>query len=400
MTVKELHIGLDLAFQQLNSNLFNRLEEEDKDFIINDGLVNYVNELVHTPSAQLVTSFSEISTHYSKIHSLLSYYNLPIISNEGNYLRCKLPVSNMVNEDGLITAGMIIQDGVTYKVAETGGTLNLSPYGGSPTSSGGAIFKCNLGYVPVIDNEITLEVGKEYLIENTVEDQSESYFRKYVTVSNIYTDIVYPTTKYKVLSTPFLLQGCSLIPINSIGFFDILRLEANIETDNVQYDIATIERNKYYKVSCLDNVTVNLSGYGGYSQTTNTVVFKATQSGSVALPLSASLIECKNIPVRIVKNEDVEGELNDSYGVTSSSLIAEILESEVLIYSTDKIVLNYATMAYVKQPAKVSYEYNITSDLPVKSHSELLRYVVAKTTQDYMMKNAAATGQMPQQGNT
>jgi len=202
MTVQQLHTGLELALQQVNSNLFNRLEPEEKDYYLNEGVNLYLTSLLEFRSDNNVLSYTDIMSRYSKIHTLIDKIEL--------------------NKQG---SGFVL--------------------------------------------------GSDW--------------------------------------------------------FHIFRIDA----------------------------------------------FKNN----------------KLIPVRILTNEDVTGDTNDSYGASSFSYIGEIYNNKIII-TPDNV--SEIEIIFVKQPRLIDFKANITSDLPTKTHYDIVNVAASNVISKYISKNAAATGQVPQ----
>ncbi len=393
MTSKEFHIGFDLAIQQLNSNLFNRLEEEDRDFIINNAIFQFVNGFLDDSSNNDLNF--ELSKHYySEISTLLRDDYLPI-ENYNDYVLCDFPYENILNSDNTIRNGDLIISGVSYKLVSDLGGVDLSPYGGVVNSPVGASFKCDLGYANynTLNDSVEFKKGS-YLCENPLSN-THKYMNLYE--FNNPVDIISESTnpKYKILRSTFEDTNSSLKPLNSISNYKILNLKANIEVGNPLTNSVELELGKEYKLKFADD-PIDLSTVGGYSSSIEGVVFQCNISRNFTLPDGVQLIETKTIPVELITTENAYLLNDNKYINPDYFLIAEIVNNKLKIYSDEKIV-NYVKMSYVTEPIGIDVENNITSNLPIKSHNKILDLAIALSLTRYNMKNASATGQLQNQ---
>ncbi len=405
MTIQELHIGLELGLQQLNSNLYNRLENEGKDFILNLAINDYVNGFLNIPqSKDNIVSFNSIRDYYSSIYSLLKTYYAPVSSRGSNYIYSVLPEGNEYNEDNLITSGGYLYNDIKYKVV-SGVEKDLESYGGSPNTSINDVFTANLGYASVnpLNNQVVFHHQNDsYLIENnsplviTTETNITRGIFNPTKLSYTQThpqETYYP--RYKRIKA-YLTKDVQLVPYNDTNYLDIIRIDAMVDTDNIITTGYTVEKGKYYKLtSFTGNTYPNLSAIGGYSAHALDVVFNCTKTTSLTNS-NVMLTETKFVPVRILKNQDVQTIIKNTYGLSSDSLISEIKDGGIYTYHNDETYVNYIDVVYIKTPCKVNYQYNITSDLNSKVHSDVLNLAIAKTISTYAAKNMAASGQFPQ----
>lgn len=405
MTIQELHIGLELGLQQLNSNLYNRLENEGKDFILNLAINDYVNGFLSIPqSKDNIVSFNSIRDYYSSIYSLLKTYYAPVTSRGSNYIYSVLPEGNEYNEDNLITSGGYLYNDIKYKVVSNTGSSDLSKYGGSVSTAVGDTFTSNLGYASLDGNGHLLfeKYGEIYLVENSIPltlTIETNIYRQNFSPLHLQYNIVHPQEtyypRYKRVKA-IVPTGLTLIPYNDTNYLDIIRIDAMVDTDNIITTGYTVEKGKYYKLtSFVGNTYPNLSAIGGYSAHALDVIFNCTKTTSL-LNSSVMLTETKFVPVRILKNQDVQTILKNTYGLSSDSLISEIKDNGIYTYHNDETYINYIDVVYVKTPCKVNLQYNITSDLNSKVHSDILNLAIGTTISKYAAKNMAASGQFPQ----
>jgi len=66
MTITEMHIGIDLALQRQNSNLYGNLESEEKDYAINRTIRQLVSAVLNEENNKIFNaiSFEDIKKYY------------------------------------------------------------------------------------------------------------------------------------------------------------------------------------------------------------------------------------------------------------------------------------------------------------------------------------------------
>ena len=72
LTVQEMHIGIDLGLQQLNSNLFNKIVPEAKDYAINAVLYQYISGIAEDARNAVANevTYTEIRKFYNQLEPL------------------------------------------------------------------------------------------------------------------------------------------------------------------------------------------------------------------------------------------------------------------------------------------------------------------------------------------
>lgn len=408
MTVKQLHIGLELGLQQLNSNLFNRLDPEGRDFILNSAIVDFVNSYINSDP-----SFSEyLVNNQIPIYSLVKSYVNPIYSRLGNQVVFNLPYANTVNEDGIVVQNGWLYDGVKYKVVAGVGE-DLSDYGGSTVSSVGEEFVADFGYAAIAGTSISVNDNDTYIVENPgniangnqVLTPNHSYLQELTANVWFYNQVdtvihrTSPVTqpRYKRIKAK-LIEAVQLIPLTNNGLFHLLSIKSNIDTGNVLSGNVTFTKDKYYRVYSLGTglVCPDLTSVGGYNGTNIGVVFRCTNTSTITLGTGVSVIETRYIPVRLIYSKDIEHIKEYSYSLTQESLIAEIKNNKVYVQCDSNTYINSIETTYIEEPCSVNYEYNVTTDLPTSVHNDIVTLAFNKATGQYAAKNFAAAGQLPQ----
>ena len=72
MTVKEMHIGIDVGIQKLNSNVFRNLEPQEKDWLLNEAVYKFINNRISNKTNAIQQGYQSIQKRYDDIESLLT----------------------------------------------------------------------------------------------------------------------------------------------------------------------------------------------------------------------------------------------------------------------------------------------------------------------------------------
>lgn len=156
LTIAEMHIGIDLALQQLNSNLYGTVMAEEKDFIINsvtDDLVRLVllNEDNKTKG---YVSVQDIKKLYSVLSNFIIEEELTLVALAGIGYTFDLAETNEIfhyymSSISYMKTGYNIKSGQLVKdewyVMTVPGTTDLTGVGSAPPNSTNKVFQCTLG---------------------------------------------------------------------------------------------------------------------------------------------------------------------------------------------------------------------------------------------------------------
>ena len=144
MNIKMMHIGIDLGVQRLNSNVFGKLQPEEKDYFINTVTQDFV-KLALTDEKNTVfdvQTYTDIREYYERLQVYISSIQLGLVEELGyGYVYGELPTSITIVP---ISSG-VLYHGVTYRIV-TAGTIDLSGFGGNnhALTSVGDTFKCEI----------------------------------------------------------------------------------------------------------------------------------------------------------------------------------------------------------------------------------------------------------------
>ena len=121
MNVQELHIGLDLELQEINSASTKNILPQEKDWFLNKEVIKYLNSKV-SPKNRNNLGFQDNSSNIDVTDSLVNYSDFKPIEKEGRtvmvlpsnyfkYIRSEVSVSKSCNDDNLQR-----KNEITYRV--------------------------------------------------------------------------------------------------------------------------------------------------------------------------------------------------------------------------------------------------------------------------------------------
>lgn len=91
MTTKELHIELDISLQKLNSNYNKNLEPEEKDIIINNGIIRFIKNRINPRSNAKGLGFDETFKRLEDLNTLVESKPIKVLYTKDNVPYYKLP---------------------------------------------------------------------------------------------------------------------------------------------------------------------------------------------------------------------------------------------------------------------------------------------------------------------
>ena len=125
MNIATMHIGMDLEMQQLNSGVFSKMQHEEKDYILNDVIVNLLKSALNKDdnTVSTVVSYQDIREYYGILEPFLRTTQLEQSHTTGDlYDIGNLPEDLTI---ATFTSGLFYA-GAKYKVTVAGGAGDFS----------------------------------------------------------------------------------------------------------------------------------------------------------------------------------------------------------------------------------------------------------------------------------
>jgi len=392
-----MHIGIELGLQELNSNLWNTLQHEEKDYYINRIIENFVRAvaLKEDNDIKSIISYADIQKYYETINPFIRDIITSFINYESEgYIECIIPRDNTIGE--VDTTNGMLYDGVTYRV-QTPGYTDLSGFGyfniGSQVVNDE--FICDIVEVTSLAS-YNVWKGEIYRIINNPENidftsygatSNEPGSQFTVNADNLIEDdhvitlkplLAKPNWAGPVILNPGDPTGpTELVAVDNLGKFEFISSES-FTACGLFLNSGVLEKDQYYGV--LVTGTTDLRTYGAYTSSMNDVnlVFKCILDGTPTWSGGTRLIKLNKVPNRLVKYQDKGTFLNHAYGTLQTSPVSTMIDNKLRVYHDRKFTIFGVYIQYVKTPNVVDYNSNVDCNLPNSIHGKIVDWTVMK----------------------
>ena len=385
MTIQEMHIGIDLGLQQIDSKIYSNLLHEEKDYYINlvtSDLINAVFNNEKNTTANFINA-NDIKKYYNVLQKFIRNVDLSY-SDVNDHYEAFLPQSN--NLEASYTSGLLI-NGVRYRIT-TAGTTDLTAFGYSKaTNVVSDEFDCNISEINVVDAS-TLAVGVYKILNaggfdftaagfDSVDNNVGTTFTVTTpqTVSfatNTYTPVLKP-----LQMAPTWAGSTALIPLSDVACYLPLSTTSVISIGDTIMSGSLTPRQKYI-VDNAGTTAIDLSTVGGVAVPSVGYVFTCTSDAAISWTANSQLHKVTTVPNRIVIFEEVYAYLNNRFGSIKTAPISVYMDDKVNVYHGNKFNIHNLALSYIIKPVKVDYNNLIDSNLPEYIHSFLMDLVVKR----------------------
>lgn len=379
MTIHEMHIGLDLILQRINSNVFNKLLKEEKDWFINVTTQELVRAVLLEENNTVfnIVAYTDIRKYYEALQYYIRSTELSVNTNSGErFSYGDFPMNVTM---GNVSSGGLYRD-IYYKIITLGdASSNLGNYGTGANPNTGDIFLCSPSVIYTNSNFDYIK-GEIYRIENAGGINAVSFGASSNIPGTVFTCTSSGTTTggansaalfTKLYGIPTWSGGTVLTPISNYGYFNYLSSRTAVKYGQSISSYPLVVGKKY--IVTAKSSTCNFYPNGGNYNCDVGFIFRCTAATPLgAWPTSAILYEVTEPQNRIVKAQDIYNILDYSFGTTNSSPIAILSDNKVKVYHDRKFEALRIYLDYIKEPITVSKENNVSSDLPVSLHSTLV----------------------------
>ena len=228
-----MHIGMDVELQELNSAVFGDLQSPEKDYILNDVIVNLIRSAINKDDNTVsnIVSYQDIREYYHILEPFLRTTQLEHIHTTGDlYTEGVLPVSVST---ATFTSGVLYAD-VKYKVT-IAGTTDLTAFGYKIAPVVGETFTCvmaDLTGTPMnIDTDSIYRIldpgAMSFISSGADSNDPGTYF--VATGSSGVTGTPAGTLE-RIAHAPTWAGGTELIPIYDMGYNNMIKVDAVITT--------------------------------------------------------------------------------------------------------------------------------------------------------------------------
>lgn len=310
MTPQEMHIGLDLLLQKVNSKFIDSFEPEEKDWALNEEVLRFVKQRISSDSNDKHKGFEDDQKRFDDLKPLIKPATLPAYIRDDNSVFSYLPSDYLsLTNDRTITKDLC----------------------GSPYSSIGT-------------TNIT----------------------KYINCINIKDDLINLYKFFKIRINGTQVFSLSDYPVYSNGLpsqtskFELINLVLRVLSDQGYI----CKYKNYFDFTCQGGIilvsNISFSIDCEYSPTDIITTISSTK----ALIQINSINKGNEVPNRLTNTEPLYNLLNSSFGNTISSNPLSTLEGDkIIVFHKQKFIASTINISYLKYPRKISLSLNQDCDL-------------------------------------
>jgi hypothetical protein len=315
MTAKEMHIGVDLLLQKINSNFIDVFEPEEIDWALNEEVLRFVKQRFSAKSNDKQKGFQDGQKRLDDLKALIEPASLFCIPRDSNSVYNYLPHDylTLIN-DRTITTDLC---GALY----------------NPTKV--ALVK-NISCIQIADDSINLY----------------STFKIFFNNLQVFNIVDYPTFMNPVpVSAKFALINLVIQVLEDQGY--------------------VCKYSEYYDSRCPQGIIVVTDN--------SIDIDVEYVSGTVSTNSVASNKERINVttgsenPNRLCDQEDLYDLLNSSFGTTiSSSPISTLEKDKIIVFHKQKFIPSTINISYLRKPRKINLSLGQDCDLDEWIQQEII----------------------------
>lgn len=343
MIVREMHIGIDQQLQKIDSNRFNNLRPEEKDWYLTDAQLRFTKMRTNKLSDSKNLGFQDIQKRYDDIRSLVRKETVSVFKLNDDYVYSTLPqdyfslvssLSNLkFNSCGNVT--MNETSSTAFKVAKIP-LSSLYPFG-----------------------TITLALTDGTAPNTIALFDSTVYPSGYSSMSD--ADLKYQFIQL-ILEETNRVDGVDVRYEYFDGSYDKDTIIITVPSGSIYTKVAM----QFIPVSSGGITPVELSEYN-LAVVTKTVI---SETGTTSTKQS------KN---RLVSTEDIDDLRDHPYGKsTYKSPLSQIKENNLEIETLPEYVINNVEVSYIKRPRPIVLALDYNCELAESVHNEIVDLAVQK----------------------
>lgn len=318
MLVKEMHIGVNLLLEKVNSNFIDSIEPEELDWALNEEVLRFIKQRINPKSNDKQQGFQDNQKRFEDLKPLIVPVTLPSYTNDSNTVFSHLPADYLIRINDRSTVKDLCGESFS-----TVGTTNINKYVSCIT------IKDDTGlfaYFKIVINGTTVFDITNYPSISTGLPSIESKFELFLIVKKALTDL---------------------------GF-------------DCKYG-------KYYDVDCGQGITIvsdtPLVITVEYSLTDINLMSSITQVLNKLNQVSATF----EISNRFVSTEIFYKLLASSFGTTISySPLSTMEGNKIIVAHNQKFIPTTIKLSYLRKPRKISLSLNQDCDLDDWIQSEIV----------------------------
>lgn len=393
MTIKELHVGIDLGVQRLDSNIFGNIQSPEKDYYINIVIGQLMRAVVLDEKNAVFSllTYSDIGEFYEACQAHIVRRTLPLEEMLGQgYIRCKLPQTNI---SGNVISGNLVS-GTYYEVSSIGNT-DLTKFGYDlPVKAIGDVFKCVIDDYKYSYDIILVNNGLYKIVNSGGFDFEGTFGAPSNDIGTIFrVSDPNPTRIYNNSSIHLEVleenPGWSSSNVTALKILSTEDYYLYIKSDSYtehggSIGAGILHKGIRYKVitPSIGGPNTNLRHFGGYENNDKGTIFVCTKTDSPNWINGTTLKQVKAQPNRLLKEQDITNARTNSFGTVITSPIVTIRDYGLDVFHDDKFEVDEVQLSYIRKPAKVSLSEDIDTDLPESIHGKLVGLIVAYISAD------------------
>lgn len=376
MNTQELHIGIDLGTQELNTSVQLKLQSQAKDLYLNRSVRSIINEDVRKAQNTInnIATYEDIRSFYERLAPLIFHKELTQLSLGYRWQSFQLPSGTQSQ----LSSGLL-EVGVEYRVV-IAGTTDFRDYGYANATPvvGDTFTATNLVYGNYIIEDTYYKIKDNtgspiyaYTLTGAADNNDDTVFK-----CNVTSFAFLPTNdSYCEIVTKPWSGGTILERVFTYDFDHLLSVTAN-EDKGASFKSGLVTAGKKYRVVTAG--TTDLSAFGGTTVPVADDVFLCTRTGTPTWVGGTELILTEDYVCRVMKPQDIHSTLSHAYGTTYDVPIAEQAVSEtssaqvIRIYNNDTFSINTIEVVYTKKPDKINLVTSVDCNLNESIHDEVL----------------------------
>jgi len=378
-----MHIGIDLNLQALNSNVFGKLQHEEKDYWLNDTTEELVKAVLLDEKNTVfnLLTYADIRRYFEVLQVYIRNLQLGITEASGQGYAYGILPSDITT--GLITSG-VLYHGIKYKVV-IAGTTDLSAFGYKVTPIVNETFECDIttgtgATIPIVS-------GEKYRIINahgatlaaTYGAPNDLPGTEFIATASGAGGGGVSTVIQNLTDAPTWV-GTTLMPVYNQGFYLPIDATSDVTKGN-PITSGSLTIGERYIVSIAG--TTNLSGIGGVATPDVGYIFTCSSASAPMWQGGTILYLINNVGNRLIKMQDVKLVLANSFGSMKTSPISVYANDRLRVYHDNKFSIERLYIDYIIKPITVDWNSNTNSDLPTSLHGRLVKLTaerIAATT--------------------
>ena len=317
MTPQEMHIGIDLILEKVNSKIVDSFEPEEKDWLLNEEVVRFIKQRLSVQSNEKKQGLQFTQKRYDDIRTLISTATLPCLIRDDNSVFSYLPGDYFT----------LINDRTFVK--------NLC---GKSFTTNAVIYNTNIN-VGLIKLKDVLNLYATLKIRiNGIE------------VFNIQN---YPPYTSGIASTASKFELYNLI-------IEVLRSKGS----DCRYG-------NWFDINCPEGILIKDALIIEIEYSTIDIV--TTLATTVVKPYINPVSPTKEEPNRLTKTEDLFNILNSAFASPMPhSPLSTLDKDRINVFHNQKFIPSSIKIDYIKKPRKISLSLNQACDLDETVHPEIV----------------------------